>query len=178
MIQVQCVLKSSSHLHAGTKWVGYLSALTYRSSSDARRTGGSNYIKDERSLIHYSLRLHLWAKNRNQVLWSCCTAARETFVPIAGFLSPLTTPKEPWLVEQMFLLILNQITLSSHGPEPSKDSLEDRRMKQKLIRLNKKKGLHHICSSLWPKGSWQQTNICDHDVSFKKRMKINLYFGT
>lgn len=79
--------------YAETEWVGYLSDLICRSCRHARRTRGSNYIKDERSVgIHYSMRLHPWAKNRNQVLWFCRTAAREAVVSTASFLSPLTKP--------------------------------------------------------------------------------------
>lgn len=40
--------------------------------------------------------------------------------------------------------LLNQITLSSQGPELEGGSLEDRRMKQKLIRPNKKRAASYL----------------------------------
>lgn len=44
----------------------------------------------------------------------------------------------------MFCSLLNQITLSSQGPELDEGSLEDRRMKQKLIRPNKKRAASYL----------------------------------
>lgn len=94
-----------SRLNAETEWVGYLSDLICRSCRAARRTGGSNYIRDERSVgIHYSLRLDPRAKNQKSgpviqlrsTEGSSCSHRRP-------FL-PLTKPEESWFAEQMFLL--------------------------------------------------------------------------
>lgn len=126
-------------LNAETKWVGYLSDLICRSSRDARRTRGSNYIKDERSdvcirgqkkqepgpVILYTRQqgkqsfppvfFLLWQSQRNRGLWNRCSCS-----------------------------LLNQITLSSQRPELEGGSLEARRMKQKLIRPNKKRAASYL----------------------------------
>lgn len=75
----------------------------------------------------------------------------------------------------MFLLILNRITLSSHGPEPNEDSLEDRRMKQKLIWLNIKRAASYLLIFL-TKGILTTNRNLWSWCTFWKRIKHTFLF--